>query len=227
VFRLLLLQTITAIVFLGCIDTTHDFKIRFEDINGLRKGNKVFFKETAIGDVEKIEYTDAGIFLVSVSVKEQYASATTDGCEFYVDEEPPKSSQKIIRMVQLGEDGIQLKEGAVVDGNSKYSVFYGQFAFQLAQNINILESGANEFLRELKGLSANKQIKVIEKQLSKIIDDSVNMSIEMKKKLELEILPFLRKKIEELRKGLKKTGEEEKLRHIDQKIRMITDRLKV
>lgn len=226
-FRLLLLQTITAILFSGCIDTAHDFKIRFDDINGLRKGNKVFFKETAIGDVEDIEYTDAGIFLVSVSVKEQYASRTTDGCEFYVDEEPPKSARKVIRMVQLGEDGIQLKEGAVVDGNSKYSVFYSQFAFHLAQNINILKSGANEFLRELKGLSANKQIKVIEKQLSKIIDDSGNMSIEMKKKLELEILPSLRRKIEELRKGLKKTGEEEKLQHIDQKIQMITDRIKV
>jgi elongation factor P hydroxylase len=226
-FRLLLLQTITALVFFGCMETTHDFKIRFDDINGLREGDKVFFKESAIGDVEDVEYTDKGIFLVSVSIKEQYASTATDVCEFYVDEEPPKSDQKIIRVVQLGEGGNQLKEGAVVDGNTKYSVFYSQFAFRLGQRINILESGINEFLRELKGLSENKQIKVIERQLDKITGDLSNMSIEMKNTLEQEVMPFLKKKIEELRKSLKKAGEEEKLHSIDQKIQMITDSLQV
>lgn len=209
------------------MDSTHDFKIRFADIKGLKKADTVFFKETAIGDARKVEYTDSGIFLVSVSVKEQSASTITDACQFYIDEEPPESEHKIIRVVQLGKGGDIIKEGAIVDGNSKYSVIYNQFAYQLGQKIYILESGVTEFFKELKGLSENKQIKEIERQLNKIIDDLGRMSLEMKNKLELEILPILRKKIEELRKSLEKTGEEEKRQYIDQKIEMITDRLHV
>jgi hypothetical protein len=51
------------------------------------------------------------------------------------------------------------------------------------------------------------------------------MSVEMKNKLEKEILPLLRKKIEELRKSLEKSGEEKELERIDQQLEVISDRV--
>ncbi|MEN8265082.1 MAG: hypothetical protein ABFR82_16675 [Nitrospirota bacterium] len=225
--RSLFLTTITVMVIIGCSETTHDFKIRFSDIQGLRKGNQVFFEETVIGNVKEIEYTDSGNYLVSVSVRKQFASTTTDASKFYIDAEHERSEQKGIRVVQLEKGGNKIEEDTIVEGHTKYAVIYDQFAYQFSKNIYILESGINEFFKELKGFSKNEQIKEIERQLNEIIADLGNMSIEIKNKLEKEILPLLRKKIEELRKSLEKTGEEEELKNIDQKIEVITDRLRV
>ena len=61
-------SAITALVLIGCVETTHNFKIRFNDIQGLRKNDRVFLDNTAIGEVTDIEYTDKGNSLVSVAV---------------------------------------------------------------------------------------------------------------------------------------------------------------
>ncbi|MCB2166595.1 MAG: hypothetical protein KQI78_02965 [Deltaproteobacteria bacterium] len=212
---------------IGCMDSTHDFKIRFNDIHGLRKGDPVYFEESAIGDVEKVEYTDAGVFLVSVSIQEEFDSAATDASKFYIDTDPQKRAQKVIRVVQLGKEGTPIEKDTVVDGHTKYAVLYDQFAYQLGQNLTILESGINEFLRAFQGFSTDEQIEELEKQLDDIMADLGHMSRKMKDKIENEILPLLRQKIEELRKQLEGTGQEEDLGPIDQKMHAINQELDV
>lgn len=212
---------------IGCMDNTHDFKIRFSDIQGLQKGNPVYFDASVIGDVEAVEYTDSGVFLVSVSIQEEFASAATDASRFYIDGDPENRSQKLLRVVQLEKGGNRIEENAIVDGQTKYTVLYDQFTYQLGQNITIFESGINDFLKALKGFSNDEQIKELEKQLDDIIADLGHMSREMKAKLENEILPLLREKIEELRKSLEGTGQEEDLGPIDRKMDVINEELSV
>jgi hypothetical protein len=65
-------SAITALVLIGCIGTTHNFKIRFNDIQGLQKNDRVFFDKTAIGKITGIEYADIGNYLVSVAVKTNF-----------------------------------------------------------------------------------------------------------------------------------------------------------
>ena len=67
-------STITALILIGCIGTTHNFKIRFNDVDGLRKNDQVFFDQTPIGVVTDVEYTDTGNYLVRVAVEDQYSS---------------------------------------------------------------------------------------------------------------------------------------------------------
>jgi ABC-type transporter Mla subunit MlaD len=62
-------SAIAALVLIGCIGTTYNFKIRFNDIQGLRKNDRVFFDKTAIGEITGIEYADIGNYLVSVAVE--------------------------------------------------------------------------------------------------------------------------------------------------------------
>ena len=227
IVRSLFLILTTVMVPIGCSETNHDIRIRFNDIQGLRKGDQVYFDKSVIGNVNEIEYTDSGNYLVSVSVKKQFSSAITDTSKFYIDTEHQKKQQKVVRVVQLEKGGNKIEEDTIIQGHTKYSVIYDQFAHQFNKNINILESGINEFLRELKGFSENEQIEEIERQLNEIIADLGSMSIEMKNKLEKEILPLLKKKIEELRKSLGETGEEEEFEKIDEKIELISDRLRV
>lgn len=225
--KLFLLQALISILFFGCTEATHDFNIRFNSINGLLKGSQVHFMDTVIGDVKNIEYTDSGSYLVDVSLKKEFAPTVTDLCKFYIDEDSSESAKKIIRVVRLEDGGNQIKEGDIVDGTSKYSVIYDQFSHQLSQKIYNFETEINDFFEELKDFSENEQINEIERQLDKILDDLGSMSLEMKNKLELEVLPYLREKIEELRKRLEKNGQEDKLQYVDQKIEIISDNLQI
>jgi ABC-type transporter Mla subunit MlaD len=225
--RTVLLSTLTALIIIGCGNTTHDFKIRFSDIQGLRKGDHVLFEDTVIGDVKDVVYTDSGEYLASVSVKKQFTSRATDASRFYIDSESESGDRKAIRVIQIKEGGNVIEEGAIVEGQSKYAVMYEQFADQFRKNIDMLESELNEFLKGLKDLSENEQIKQIEMQLDRILAELGNLSLEMKNKLQTEILPLIREQIEELRRRLEKTGQEGKLKYVDQKIEMISAKLKV
>ena len=220
-------SAISALILVGCFGTTHNFKIKFNDIQGLRENDRVFFDKTAIGKVTDIEYTDTGNYLVTVAVEDQYSSLPKDSSTFYIDSNPEIEGQKAIQIIQIEDGGNALKKNAVVEGQSKYAAVYGQIANKFRKNIQSLESELNEFFNGLQSLSESEQIKQIEKQLDKIIAEIGNLSLEMKHKLETEILPRIKEEIEELRRRLEEMGKEEKLKHVEQKIETISAKLKV
>ena len=220
-------SAITALVLIGCFGTTHNFKIRFNDIQGLRKNDRVFFDQTAIGEVTGIEYADTGNYLVNVAVEDQFSSLTKDSSSFYIDSNPEAESQKAIRIIQIKDGGNIIEKNTIVEGQSKYVAIYGQIANKFRKNVYVLESEINEFFKGLQNLSESEQIKQIERQLDKILAEIENLSVEMKHKLETDILPRIKEQLEGLRRRLEKIGKEEKLKHVDKKIEKISAKLKV
>ena len=214
-------------VMLGCDGGAPLFKIRFDDVHGLRKGDTLYLDASAIGSVDKVDYTDTGVFLVSVSIQKEFASTATDTSKFYIDVDPQERQQRVIRVVQLEKGGRPIENGSIVDGDTKFTVLYEQFTRQLGKNIAVLESGINAFLEELQGFPESEQVRELERQLDEIIADLGNMSSEMKATLENEILPLLREKIEALRKSLERAGRGDDLESIDRKMDMIDKELQV
>ena len=218
-------SAITALILTGCIETTHNFMIRFNDIEELRKNDQVFFDKTPIGVVTDVEYTDSGNYMVRVAVEDQFSSLPKDSSTFYIDSNPENESQKAVRIIQIHDDGNIIEKNAIVEGQTKYVAIYGQFANKFRQNIRVMESEINEFFKGLQNLSEDEQIKQIEKQLDKILDEIENLSVQMKHKLETEILPRIKEQLEELRRRLEQIGKEEKLKYVDQKIKTISAKL--
>jgi hypothetical protein len=214
-----------AIILIGCIGTTHNFVIRFNEIEGLMKNDQVFFDQTPIGVVTDVEYTDAGAYLVKVAVEDQYSSLPQDSSTFYIDSNPENESQKAIRIIQIQEDGNTIEKNAIVEGQTKYAAIYGQIANKFRENVRVMESEINEFFKGLQNLSEDEQIKQLERQLDKILAEIENLSAQMKHKLETEILPRIKEQIEELRRRLEEIGKEEKLKYVDQKIETISAKL--
>jgi hypothetical protein len=221
----LFFPAITALVIIGCIGTTHNFKIRFNDIQGLRKNDRVFFDKTVIGEIKGIEYADTGNYLVSVAVEDQFSSLPKDSSSFYIDSNPEAESQKAIRIIQIKDGGNIIEKNTIVEGQSKYVAIYGQIANKFRKNVHVLESEINEFFKGLQSLSESEQIKQIERQLDKILAEIENLGVEMKHKLETEILPRIKEQIEELRRRLEEIGKKEKLEYVDQKIKTISAKL--
>jgi hypothetical protein len=218
-------SVITAIILIGCIGTTHNFMIRFNDIEGLRKNDQVFFDQTPIGIVTDVEYTDTGDYLVKVAVENQYSSLPKDSSTFYIDSNPENESQKAVRIIQIQEGGNTIEKNEIVEGQSKYAAIFGQIANKFRKNVLVMESEINEFFKGLQNLTEDEQIEQLERQLDKILSEIENLSAQMKHKLETEILPRIKEQIEELRRRLEKIGKEEKLKYVDQKIETISAKL--
>ena len=223
--RNFIFSVITALVLLGCVGTTYNFKIRFNDIQGLRENDRVFFDKTPIGVVTDVEYTDTGNYLVSVAVDDQYSSLPKDSSTFYIDSNPETGGETAVRIIQIKDGGNLIEKNTIVEGQSKYSAIYGQIANNFRKNIHAMESEINEFIKGLQDFSESEQIKQIERQLDKILAEIENLSAEMKHKLETDILPRIKQHIEELRRRLKQIGKEEKLKYVDQKIETISAKL--
>jgi len=199
--------------------------IRFNDIEGLRKNDEVFFDQTPIGVVKDVEYTDTGDYLVKVAVEDQYSSLPKDSSTFYIDSNPENESQKAVRIIQIEDDGNTIEKNAIVEGQTKYAAIYGQIANKFRKNVRVMESEINEFLKGLQNLSEDEQIKQLERQLDKILLEIKNLSTQMKHKLETDILPRIKEQIEELRRRLEEIGKEKKLKYVDQKIETISAKL--
>jgi ABC-type transporter Mla subunit MlaD len=223
--RNLIFSALSALVLTGCIGTSHNFMIQFNDIEGLRKNDQVFFDKTPIGVVTDVEYTDTGNYLVKVAVDDQYSFLPKDSSTFYIDSNPENESQKAVRIIQIQDDGNTIEKNAIVEGQTKYAAIYGQIANKFRKNVRVMESEINEFFKGLQNLSEDEQIKQLERQLDKILSEIENLSAQMKHKLETEILPRIREQIEELRRRLEEIGKEEKLKYVDQKIETISAKL--
>jgi len=215
------LSTITALFIIGCIETTHNFKVRFNDIQGLRKNDQVYFDKTAIGKVTDIEYTDTASYLVSVAVEDQFSSLPKDTSTFYIDSNPDSESEKAVRIIQFKDGGNKIEKKAIVEGQSKYVAIYGQIANKFRKNIYVMESDINEVFKGFQSVSESEQIKQIERQLDKILAELDHLSVEMRYKFKTEILPNINEQIEKLRRRLEELGKEEKLKYVDQKIETI------
>jgi hypothetical protein len=219
------LAAIAALFFTGCNLTSHNFKIRFNDIQGLKENDRVFFDKAAIGEVTGIEYTDTGSFLVSVSIEDQFSSLPKDSSTFYIDSNPEAESRQAIQIIQIKEGGNMVKKNAVVQGQPKYAAVYSQIANQFRKNVHELESGLIDFFKELQNLSANEQIKRIERQLDEILAEIGNLSYAMKNKLETEILPRIKEHLEDLKRRLEENGQEGKLKTVEKKFEAIYEKL--
>jgi len=218
-------SSITALILIGCIETTHNFKVRFDDVQGLRKYDQVYFDKTAIGEVTGIEYIESGSYLVSLAVEDRFSSLPKDTSTFYIDSNPDTDSEKVVRIIQINEGGSKIEKKAIVDGQSKYAAIYSQIANKLHKNIYVMEYEINEVFKGFQSLSESEQIKQIERQLDKILAELDNLSVEMRHKFKTEILPGIKEQIEELRRRLEEIGKEEKLKYVDQKIETIYEEL--
>jgi glucose-6-phosphate isomerase len=160
--------------------------------------------------------------LLHVAIEDQFSSLTKDSSTFYIDSNPETEERKAIRIIQIKDGGNIITKNTIVEGQSKYVALYGQIANKFRKNVHVLESEINEFIKGLQNLSEDEQIEQIELQLDKILAEIEDLSAQMKQKLETEILPRIKKQLEELRRWLEEIGKEEKLKHVEQKIETIS-----
>lgn len=215
-------MVLTTVVIVGMSGNTLDFTIQFDQIDGLRNSDAVYFDKTRIGIVRNIAYTDQGDYRVDVAVEFQFASRPKYSSTYYIDADPENKERQAIRIVDLQNGGQVVKPNAVINGMSRYAALFDRITQKFRKNLRVMESEISDLFKDLQSLSEDEQIKQLENQLEKILKDIENLNSEMKHKLETEILPRIKDQLQELKNRLKKNGREEKLDDANEKLDKIT-----
>jgi hypothetical protein len=216
--KMLFYLLLGALFLSGCGSNTLDFKIRYQEIFGLRKDDRVLFEERYIGNVNDVKYTSQGDYLVDVSISKEFANDITEHSRFYVTFDPKDMERQAVHMVRIKDDGAPLQKNAIVAGTTKYAVLFDQIGGGLRDNLKRFESELNDLIESFRYLSESEQIKRLEKELDRLLADLQYLSEEMKHRLKTEILPRIKERIEELRRRLKELGREDDLKHVDRKV---------
>lgn len=217
---------IPVIVLLGCLGTL-DFKIRYQDVAGLRTGDRVLFEERHIGDVQNVTYTNQGDYLVDVTVHKEFANEPTEKSRFYIGSDPDRKSRRAIYMVRSGSGGAPIKEGSVLAGTTEYAVLYDRLGASFHSSLERLESELNALVESLRRVPENQRLKRLEQELDRLLSELQHLGEDAKLKIKNEILPLIKEKVEELRRRLKEPGREEDLQQVDRKIETLSDALQI
>ena len=184
----------------GCIQRGLNIKIKYDHINGLEKGDRVVFEGNSIGHVSSIYHTRDGYFLIAVSINRNFANAVTEHSRFSIIDDTANRGDKAVEMTRVRRGGRLLKDGEIVDGVTRASAFFEKAREDLEKAVDELKKQFGEFSKELKNIPENKEFREFKRDLEELPEKIKRAGKEAREKIETEIIPKLRKEMEQLKR---------------------------
>ncbi|HKK90344.1 MAG TPA: MlaD family protein [Desulfobacteraceae bacterium] len=200
------------LLFFGC-SSPLDYRIAFNETNGIETGNAVVFEKNRIGKVNKIVYREKGDYLVSVQIEPDFSAVVTGKSRFHIQDSPLNSGEKAIIITLIEKGGEPLKSGSVIQGNSPPSPFV-----EITPFLETFEKSFNKFVSDLKTFPETEEYKKLESQLDRFVNDIKEKGDTVREKFNNETLPAIKKELEILRKKLEELGREEEIKPLEKKL---------
>ncbi len=209
-------------VLAGCSNDLN-FKIEYDDGQGLKKGDSVIYGSESIGSVSNIDYTDQGTVMVDVTIMEKYRDLAKQSTLFYVSDSD-NSDAKVIELAagQTGPD-TPINEDQVIHGDAKADGLAQKLQNQFGQALLSFSENMQNQWDEWKSETMDKQLNYMEKELDRILKDIKNLSKSARDHIKTELLPMINQQIEALRNKLEALGREDELDPIDKKMEQVED----
>ncbi|MFO7753700.1 MAG: MlaD family protein [Desulfobacteraceae bacterium] len=193
----------------GC--SPFELNIRFDTVKGLKTGDQVIFNQKSIGSVDRIRYTEEGNFLVSVTIQKDFKNAVREDSVFYISGDPSDTQKKAVFMAHESDTGKTLESGKTVKGlpyapSSAVGIF--------SDIMDELNHGFDTFIQDMKKLPQSEKYKRFEKELESLGEKMKTAGEKTRDKIRQEIIPQLKKKLEEF----KEKGDKEKVEPLEKKL---------
>ena len=133
----------------GCGNDSLEFKIRFDQIAGLKQNDPVYFENNTIGQVNGITYTAQGDYLVDVTIAPQFRNAATADSNFFIGFNPDEQGSKAVIVVLEVSGGKVLEEDSVVRGFTPPG-YLEQLLNELQKTVGAAESELRLALAQLQ-----------------------------------------------------------------------------
>jgi len=207
------------LVLLACQSNAMKIHIRFNEAQGLVKGDRVLADGKQIGKVSDIQYTSEGNFLVDILVPEQFRGNLVEGARFYIVNDPDEAGKRAVEVVRSGASSDLLADGAVVDGSDKIQDMVGDLVAGMRERLDELENQLQELLGKVKETPKKEEIKRLREELERLAREMKKASQAAKEKLNKEVLPRLEQELERLKKRLKELGREKEVEPLETQLK--------
>jgi paraquat-inducible protein B len=213
--RRALTVSVLLLVFVACHDHGLNIELRYDEIEGLDEGDRVFFEENHMGNVTSTFYMPDGHYMVGVAIKSNFSNATTEHSRFFIIDDPHEDGRKAVEMIQLKKGGLLLQDGAVIVGSTRSSAAFAQMEEGLHRGLEDLETGLEQFIDSLSSAAESDKFKALEKELQRLVEEIARSGKSARDKIEKELLPRLREELDKLRERLRKLGREEEVKPLE------------
>lgn len=217
----ILISLILPLALLGCKESGLSLKIRFDQIQGLKEGDRVIFEQSDIGHVTAVSYPADGYYMVDLAIKSSFAGAATENSKFFVVEDAQNKGHKAVEVIQTPRGGAPLQDGTIVEGSSKSSTLFTQASEDFEKQLENLRKNFEQFLEDLSSVGQSEEFKKLEKELERLAEEMRRLEKSAREKIQKELLPQLKEELEKLRKRLRKFGREEELKPLETQMEKI------
>ena len=211
------------LVFWSCKESGLNLKVRYDQIEGLKEGDRVISKQNHIGKVAGVSYSEDGYYMADLAMKKDLANAATEHSRFLIIADPQNREKKAIEMIQARKGGAPLQNGAIVDGSARSLPFFNKVRDDFEKGLQDLKKRFEQFSEDLGSVPESEEFKKLEKELERMAEEIKRSGKSARKKIQKELLPWLQQEIEKLRKHLRKFGREKELEPLEIQMKRITE----
>ncbi len=194
--------------FLGFADTNLNLKIKFDQIYGLKKGDRVIYELNHIGEVGNVNYGKDGIYNVEVTIKNNFANAATESSEFFIIDDPQKKGSKVVEVILVQTGGVLLKDGATVEGSSNRSMILEKLEMDIERGLEYLKREYEKFQNQVDKIPESKEYQELKRKLANLLEQLKLTSKETHDKIQKELIPKIKEELDRIEETIKKFGEE-------------------
>jgi len=220
-FKRILILSVLALTFFGCMGKDLNIKIKYDKIHGLQEGARVFFEENHIGDVKAVSYREDGSYLLEVAIKRDFVSAATDKSAFIIITDPREKDKKAVEMIGAREGGRPLQNGATVNGTTRSSLLFGKVRQNFDRMLHGLKGQFERFTDKLREIPDREEFKRLEREIQGLADELKKAEKAVRDKINEEILPLLKEELNNLRERLRELGREKEVEPLEVQIEKI------
>lgn len=198
-------------------ETNLNLTIKFDQIYGLIRWDRVMYELNHIGDVESVYYGSDGVYNVSVTIKNNFVNAATEYSKFFIIDDPLKEGNKAIEVILEQIGGKLLKDGTTVAGSSDQYAVLKKLEIDIEKGLDYLKREYSSFRDQVDKIPESEEYQKLKKKLADIVEQLKLATKETNEKIQRELLPKIIKELDRIEEMLKKYGEEKQTKPSEDK----------
>ncbi len=195
--------------------------VLYDQSRGLQPGDRVLMGADAVGQVEKLTLNPSGQVAVALRIKAESREKVTDRARFLIQSDPQRPGHRAVELVQVGQGGRPLADGAEVKGASSLSVLLERGGQELSDWARHLRDERERWEKELRQLPDKEWYRQLERDLESYGKELERGGEDLRRYLDREILPRLEDALKELRKRLEREGKGREAEPLERKLEQI------
>lgn len=209
-------------LFFACEEKGLNLTIRFDQIQGLQADDRVVFENNHVGQVIRVFYSNDGVYIVDLKIREDFANAATEHSRFYIIEDPQAVEKKAVEMIQLHKGGTPLANGSSVEGSTRSSAMFQKMLEDFDEQTGKLGKQFRKFFEDLSKLPESEEVKQLQKDLEELGREMEQAGKATRDKIQNDIVPMIKEELERLKKRLEKFGREEEVEPLEKQLEELT-----